>query len=1134
MNLNNGLPNGTDIEIVSLNVNCLSRPASRIGLQDFLRTKKPDILCLQECNLQTAELLNIVRPVNYNCFSNAFSDENARGTAFIWKPFLEASEIRIIEEDRLMSVKFGGIVFINLYAHSGRGRRMERQRLFGEALDQAIRGMAPFKPIFMGDFNCIVENIDALNNQAQKKCHALSQVIRQHAYIDVYRHFNPQLQRFTFVRNNTGSRLDRIYVPDYLIGCVNSCSILPLAFTDHAAVSIQLEMAGVERMEPEHRPRNFWKLNNQILSHDDFLPNFSLLYNDLKQRINLFADHADWWELHFKPMTIQFLKQFSIMLARERKQTKEGFYILLTRALERGVDGYQESLLLKRQINNMLAIEAEGLKVRSRFKENHEKEKASLFHLARELKQGKQNNLEELLIDGNIESDPERCKSEVLNFYEPLLNGRHGRPAAFQMEEDLLPEFLTDDIRQLSDADKDSLDRIFTEEELTVCIKALPKNKSPGLDGLTNEFYKKVFNIIKAEYLLVQNDMTNRGYMSNSMRRGVTRLIPKVQGVPAVHQLRPITVLSADYGIRSRLITKRVSLLMEEIISSGQLCSNNKKNILTGAHNIFSTIEYINQKKLSAALLSFDMDKAFDRCYVPYVLRVMRHMNFSENFIALVKDMHEGATTRFIMHGLTQEVSLTFSIRQGDPFAMLMYIIYMEPFLKALPRELSGVQLAGFREIDEDYADDVEVVVEKDEDITRINELFSKFERVSGAILSRSNKSKVLGLGGWSDRQNWPLPWLKVEQKIKVFGFQILPTFQQILDQNWRDTVSNIRATIMSFTLRSLPTLQQRTDVLNIFILSKLWYKCQVLPLPSRYAREIEQLAGRYLWRGKLERLALHEIFSPPDAGGLGLVDIRTKADSLFIKQSCRVLSHDEGLAKRHVAYWLGLYMGNLLPSLRPGPHSERVPVYYVHFRRLFEEAVLNSSVDVANLGGAQTKLIYRGFTETLPPPKIVYKYDLPWDTVWSRINHPVLSLYQRELLFMLVHNILPTRERLHRLNQADNNLCIEGDGVETVEHLFCSCRRVQVAWAWMRRKIQYNGLALPGMSDFDLIHMLSGVPGRSVDLVWLISSYVEFVWREKTKKEVYFIDADKLRIYIQEQFDVNQKSQNKVSRNLF
>ena len=49
-----------------------------------------------------------------------------------------------------------------------------------------------------------------------------------------------------------------------------------------------------------------------------------------------------------------------------------------------------------------------------------------------------------------------------------------------------------------------------------------------------------------------------------------------------------------------------------------------------------------------------------------------------------------------------------------------------------------------------------------------------------------------------------------------------------------------------------------------------------------------------------------------------------------------------------------------------------------------------------------------------------------------------------------------------------------------------------------------------------------------------VISSYVEFVWREKTKKGVYFIDADKLRFYIQEQFDVNQKSQNKVSRNLF
>ena len=46
-----------------------------------------------------------------------------------------------------------------------------------------------------------------------------------------------------------------------------------------------------------------------------------------------------------------------------------------------------------------------------------------------------------------------------------------------------------------------------------------------------------------------------------------------------------------------------------------------KVNIQTGVHNILSTIEYVNMKNLPRALLSFDMSKAFDRCYIPIVCK---------------------------------------------------------------------------------------------------------------------------------------------------------------------------------------------------------------------------------------------------------------------------------------------------------------------------------------------------------------------------------------------------------------------------------------------------------------------------------------------------------------------------------
>ena len=47
------------------------------------------------------------------------------------------------------------------------------------------------------------------------------------------------------------------------------------------------------------------------------------------------------------------------------------------------------------------------------------------------------------------------------------------------------------------------------------------------------------------------------------MRRGVTRLAPTVKVTPRVDQLRPITMLDVDYGIKSRLLTTRLGAHME-------------------------------------------------------------------------------------------------------------------------------------------------------------------------------------------------------------------------------------------------------------------------------------------------------------------------------------------------------------------------------------------------------------------------------------------------------------------------------------------------------------------------------------------------------------------------------------------
>jgi hypothetical protein len=809
-------------------------------------------------------------------------------------------------------------------------------------------------------------------------------------------------------------------------------------------------------------------------------------------------------------------------------------YILLKVELQRGMAGFAAAMDIKNRISNLLVIEAEGLMVRSRFKENLEKEKACLFHLAREKKKGTENSIEKLLLHGQEVNDPVQCEREVIGFYEPLFNGRQGRPQPFIMDEGVLQEFLTDRVGKLQDHDRDALDQPFTEEELEVCIKSLPNNKSPGLCGMSNEFYKKVYHIIKSDYLAVQNGMCTRGKISPSMRRGVTRLAPKVDGVPRVDQLRPITMLAADYNIKSRMMTRRVGQHMEDLIQSGQLCSRSKKNILSGVHNILSSVEYVNQKQLPAAVLSFDMDKAFDRCYIPYVCKVLKHMNFSDTFIETIKDMHSGISTRFILSKLTNEILLTFSIRQGDAIAMFLYIIYMEPFLLSLGEICRGLRMADFSQVDEDYCDDVETLIEKEEDFKLVDTLFTRFEMCSGALLSRTYKSKVLGLGTWAGRTVWPLPWLQTVEELKVFGFQIRTNYDATLIRNWEVLVESFRSVIMSFNMRALDTLQQRVDVLKIYVCSRLWYKAQALPLPGRVASQLETLMFRFLWRGKLEKLALQELYTPVKQGGLGLVDIRTKSEALFIKQACRLLVDPEGRSSMHIKYWLGLYLAEYLPALRPGPHSERVPKFYRQFRRLMTEVFKEGLVDPYQLDKVKVKDIYNEYTSTLPPPKVIYKYDLPWDCIWENINHPVLEVNQREIMFMLVHNILPTRERLLRLNQAVDDECVEGDGRETMEHLFCRCRRTQVAWAWMRRKVINKYPGYQGLSDFEMINLVTLSKDNTVDYVWLVTHFVCYVWARKIENNNYSIELDKFILFLRQKFALNQLSQNKVSVDLF
>ena len=131
-----------------------------------------------------------------------------------------------------------------------------------------------------------------------------------------------------------------------------------------------MAVTGIQRQPDSPRHSSYWKLNVSILNDEDFLSNFIDLYNNLKEDKEHHNDAADWWEYQVKPMIRIFLKKYSSMMKRDKHSTKAMLYSMLSNSINQGIYGFKESLQLKKRISDMIHLETESVKIRSRFKEN--------------------------------------------------------------------------------------------------------------------------------------------------------------------------------------------------------------------------------------------------------------------------------------------------------------------------------------------------------------------------------------------------------------------------------------------------------------------------------------------------------------------------------------------------------------------------------------------------------------------------------------------------------------------------------------------------------------------------------------------------------------------------------------------
>ena len=165
------------------------------------------------------------------------------------------------------------IPIINVYAPSGTNEHKEREDFFRDKILYYLRHNHE-NLIIGGDFNSVVSMKDCTNeNYKSLLSKGLKELTNKLKLKDIMKDKIGAVE-YTYIRNNYGSRIDKIFVKS-LHQNISKCQTIPLSFSDHTMVNCTIKITDLER------GRGMWKLNTNILKYEEVQDNFNKLWHIL-------------------------------------------------------------------------------------------------------------------------------------------------------------------------------------------------------------------------------------------------------------------------------------------------------------------------------------------------------------------------------------------------------------------------------------------------------------------------------------------------------------------------------------------------------------------------------------------------------------------------------------------------------------------------------------------------------------------------------------------------------------------------------------------------------------------------------------------------------------------------------------
>lgn len=218
-------------------------------------------------------------------------------------------------------------------------------------------------------------------------------------------------------------------------------------------------------------------------------------------------------------------------------------------------------------------------------------------------------------------TNPKEIADAFSDCYETLYNLKND-PDIFQPNESIISEFLASvNLLKISQTD---LNQPFTLQEIETAIKNLPRNKAPGPDGYSSEYYQLFSTILSPHLYRMFEAATTKAKFPPEMLTATIITLTKPGKEPNLPQnFRPISLLNVDVKLHTKLIANKLTDLLPKLINYDQVGFVMGRQTTDATRRMLNLLHLVEQKKEPSLLLTLDAEKAFDRVYWGYLGRVL-------------------------------------------------------------------------------------------------------------------------------------------------------------------------------------------------------------------------------------------------------------------------------------------------------------------------------------------------------------------------------------------------------------------------------------------------------------------------------------------------------------------------------